>query len=58
MISIIKILLNLMIMLIGMAVMVRAVAIAGTVSLTTGMVAGVAFAIYGAARLFYFRKAR
>jgi len=58
MISITKNLLNLLIMLIGLAVVIRAVAVDGTVSLTTGMVAGVAFAIYGGIRLFYFRKAR
>lgn len=55
MISNIKILLNFSIMLIGLAVIVRTVAIAGTVSFTTGLVAGVAFTAFGAVRLYYSR---
>lgn len=58
MISNTKNLMNFLIMLIGLAVIVRAVAVAGTVSFTTGMVAGFAFTVYGALRLFYSRKAR
>ncbi|MHB8792670.1 MAG: hypothetical protein ACYC6O_04975 [Thermoleophilia bacterium] len=42
-------------MLIGLAVIVRTVAVAGTVSFTTGLVAGVAFTAFGAVRLYYSR---
>jgi hypothetical protein len=50
-----KKLLNFLIMLIGLAVLVRSVIAAGTLSITTGVVAGLAFTAYGAVRLYYFR---
>ena len=46
---------SLLILLIGLAVLVRSVLAAGTLSLTTGVVAGVAFAAFGAVRLYYYR---
>ncbi len=50
-----KKILNLLIMLIGIALVVRSTAVAGTLSFTAGMVAGVAFTAYGAVRLYYMR---
>jgi len=45
---------NLFILLVGLAILVRAIMIAGTLSLTAGVVAGLAFTAYGAVRLYYF----
>ncbi|MHB9112052.1 MAG: hypothetical protein ACYC4D_05430 [Thermoleophilia bacterium] len=45
--------LNLIILLVGLAILVRSIAVAGTISLTTGIVAGLAFTAYGAVRLYY-----
>ncbi len=46
---------SLLILLIGLAVLVRSVLAAGTLSLTTGVVAGLAFMAFGAVRLYYYR---
>ncbi len=46
---------SLLILLIGLAVLVRSVLAAGTLSLTTGVVAGLAFTAFGAVRLYYYR---
>ena len=51
-----KKLLSLVIMLIGLAVLVRTVIVGGGVSLTAGIVVGVAFTAYGAVRLYYTRE--
>jgi hypothetical protein len=50
-----KKLINLIILVLGLAILVRSVMIAGTVSLTAGVVAGLAFTAYGAVRLYYSR---
>ncbi|MBI5870149.1 MAG: hypothetical protein HZB44_04215 [Actinobacteria bacterium] len=48
-----KKLLSLIILLMGIAIFVRSIAVAGTISLTAGVVAGLAFTAYGAVRLYY-----
>ncbi|MEK6536687.1 MAG: hypothetical protein AABZ63_04310 [Actinomycetota bacterium] len=50
-----KMFLSLLILIIGLAVLVRSVMVAGALSLTAGVVAGLAFIAYGAVRLYYFR---
>jgi len=50
-------LMNFMIMIIGLATIVRTIAVAGTVTFNTGLVAGFAFTIYGAIRVYYSMKA-
>ena len=47
--------LSLIIMLIGLAVIVRTVLVGGGMSMTVGMVVGFAFTAYGAVRLYYLR---
>jgi len=50
-----KKLLSFVIMVTGLAVLARSVVVAGTISLNTGVVAGLAFMTYGAVRLYYSR---
>jgi hypothetical protein len=47
--------LSLFILLAGLALVARSVIEAGSVSLTSGVVAGLAFSAYGAVRLYYTR---
>jgi hypothetical protein len=49
-----KKILSVIILLLGLAILVRSIAVAGTISLTAGVVAGLAFTAYGAVRLYYF----
>jgi len=51
-----KTLTSLAILVLGLAITARSVLAAGA-SMSVGLVAGVAFMIYGAVRLYYFRKA-
>lgn len=47
--------LSLLILLLGVSLVARSVLAAGGVTLTAGMVAGLAFAIYGGVRLYYLK---
>lgn len=47
--------LSLLILLLGVSLVARSVLAAGGMALTAGMVAGLAFAIYGAVRLYYLK---
>lgn len=48
-----KTLFSVIILLVGIAITVRSIMVAGTFSLTAGVVAGLAFTAYGAVRLYY-----
>lgn len=48
--------LSLIIMLIGVAVIVRSVMLTGPLSLSAGLVTGIAFTAYGAVRFYYMRE--
>ena len=48
-----KKILNLFILIIGLAILVRSIMVTGTLSPTAGVVAGLAFTAYGAVRLYY-----
>lgn len=47
--------LSLIILFIGVAVIARTIMVTGGLSLSAGLVAGTAFAVYGAARLYFLR---
>lgn len=49
--------LSLIIIIVGVAMVVRSVLVAGPFNITAGLVAGLAFIIYGAVRLHYTRGA-
>lgn len=51
----IKKFLSLLILLLGLGILVRTVLMIGLFSFSGGMVAGIAFTVYGAARLYSFR---
>ncbi|MEK7818035.1 MAG: hypothetical protein AAB281_07270 [Actinomycetota bacterium] len=48
--------LSLLILLLGVALVIRSVLAAGGMAFTAGMVAGAAFTIYGAVRLYYYKE--
>jgi len=48
-----KKILSLFILLIGFAILARSIMVAGSLSPTAGVVAGLAFMAYGAVRLYY-----
>lgn len=47
--------LSLLILLLGVALVIRSVLAAGGMAFTAGTVAGAAFTIYGAMRLYYYK---
>ena len=58
MIDNIKKILNLLSLIIGLALIARPAAAGGAISMTAGMVVGLAFTAYGAVRLYYLRGER
>ncbi len=48
---------SLVILLLGLALVIRSVMVNGTIALSTSIIAGVAFIIYGAVRFYYLRRA-
>ena len=48
---------SLAIVLLGLALVLRSVMVNGTIVLSTNIIAGVAFIIYGVARFYYLKRA-